>query len=144
MSDSEDKKFFTKETVRYSQLFFSDELPILIVNIPGLPLPTPALVDSGATMSMLHIGIAKTLNLKVDYTNKRTGTGAGGGFDYAPCEPIEIGILGQKYVVSFNVVLDPDFPWGCILGNSSIFKFAKIVFRTYKKEFDIFLRKDIN
>lgn len=144
MSDEEDKKFLPKISLPYTQFFFDREMPIINIDIKGLPRPIPALVDSGATSSMLHPHIAQTLKLKVNYDNVQIGTGAGGGFKYAPSEPVEIELLNQRYMVRFDVVLDDNFAWPCILGHNSIFKFAKVAFKSYKKEFDIFLRRDVN
>lgn len=144
MSDEEDNKFFSKITLDYSPTIFGEPMPLLKVGFKSLPQPLLALVDSGATSSMLNPTIADALKLKINYNTKKLGTGAGGTFEYVHSEPVEVEILGQKYMVGFNIMLDNNFAWTCILGHNSIFKFAKIVFKSYKKQFDIFLRKDIN
>lgn len=93
MSDKEDKKFFTKETISYSPTVFGEPMPLLKVGFKTLPQPIQALVDSGATSSMLNPIVADAIKLKVDYNNKKAGAGAGGLFDYVPSEPVEIEIL---------------------------------------------------
>jgi len=144
MSVNEDKKFLPKVTVPYSPTIFGVKMPILLVSFEKLPQPVPALVDSGATNSMLHKRIASNLKLKIDYSNKKVGTGAGGGFEYVSSKPVEVELLEQKFDIRFDVPLDENFAWPCILGHNSIFKFSKIQFKTYKSEFDIFIRADIN
>ena len=144
MLADDDKKFLPKVTVSYSPTVFGVKMPILLVSFKKLPQPIQALVDSGATNSMLHPRVASSLKLKIDYSKKYQGTGAGGKFEYAVSEPIETELLGEKYNIKFDIPLDKNFAWPCILGHNSIFRFSKIVFKTYKKEFDIFIRADIN
>lgn len=140
----DDKKFLPKISVSYSPTIFGAKMPILQVSFRGLPQPVPGLVDSGATNSMLHPRIAASIGVKVDYSKKYTGTGAGGGFDFILSEPIETEFLGQKFNIKFDIPTDENFAWGCILGHDSIFRFSKIAFKTYKQEFNIFFRADIN
>jgi hypothetical protein len=47
-------------------------------------------------------------------------------------------------MIVFDVVLDENFGWPCILGHNSVFKFAKVAFKSYKQEFDVFFRADYN
>ncbi len=143
-ADKEDKKFLPKVTIPYSPTLFRDKMPLLLISFKGIPLPVQALVDSGATNSLLNIDIANRLRLKIDYSKKTVGTGVGGGFEYVTAAPFGVGIMGQKYEIQFNIPLDENLVWPCILGHDSIFKFSKIIFKTYKKEFDIFFRADIN
>lgn len=140
----DDKKFLPKITVPYTPTIFGVKMPILPVLFKDFPQPVQGLVDSGATNSILHPKLASSLKLKVDYSNKYIGTGAGGSFEYAKSEPTEIQILGQRYNVAFDIVLEDNFAWLCILGHNSIFKFSKVVLKTYKEEFEIFFRADIN
>ena len=144
MSVNDDKKFFPKVTIPYSPTLFGVKMPILLVSFANFPQSVQALVDSGATNSMLHIKLASNLKLKIDYSSKKEGTGAGGSFEYVSCEPIEVELLEQKFDIRFDIPLDENFAWPCILGHDSIFKFSKIQFKTYKKEFGIFFRADIN
>ncbi|MBI4157494.1 aspartyl protease family protein [Candidatus Woesebacteria bacterium] len=144
MSADDDKKFLPKVTVPYSPTIFGVKMPLIQVSFDGIPLPVASLLDSGATNSMLHPRIASSVGLKIDYSKKYVGTGAGGSFDYVKSGPIKIQVLGQRYDIEFDIPLDENFAWPCILGHNSIFKFSKIVFKTYKQEFDIFFRNDIN
>lgn len=144
MSADEDKKFLPKVTVSYSPTLFVTKMPILLASFENLPLPVQALVDSGATNSLLHPRVAKSIGLKLDYDKVQHGTGAGGDFKYVQSKPVETGLLGQKYMIVYEVVLDENFAWPCILGHNSIFKLAKIVFKSFKQEFDVFFRADYN
>ena len=93
---------------------------------------------------MLHPEIASNIGLKIDYSKKYVGTGASGGFDYVTSGPVETEFLGQKFNIKFDIPIDKNFAWGCILGHDSIFRFSKIMFKTYKQEFEVFFRADIN
>ncbi len=140
----EDKKFLPKVALPYSPTLFGVKMPIVNIKFEKLPQPVPALVDSGATNCLLHPSLASTIGLKLDDSEKRTGTGAGGAYDYIPSKPMEIMLLDNTFEVEFDVPEDINFAWPCILGQNFIFKFAKIVFKGYKQELEIFLRKDIN
>lgn len=141
---AEDKKFFPKVTIPYSPTLFGVKMPILSVKFREFPQPVQALVDSGATNSMLHPRVASALKLKLDYSKKLKGTGAGGQFEYIESEPVETELLNQKYSIKFHIPMDDNFAWPCILGHNSIFRLSKIEFRTYKQEFCVSLRADIN
>lgn len=90
MLADDDKKFLPKVGVPYSPTIFRVKMPILLVSFKNFPQPVQALVDSGATNSMLHSRVASSLKLKVDYSQKYIGTGAGGGFEYVRSGPIGV------------------------------------------------------
>ena len=140
----DDKKFFRAEIIKYSPTVFQAKMPVIKVRFESLPLPVLALVDSGASNSMIHKQVASQVGMKVDWKNKFTGTGAGGGFVYYKSEPLEVEMFGNKYILSFNIPDDENFAWGCILGQDTIFRLAKVTFKRYREEFEISFRKDIN
>jgi hypothetical protein len=140
MSVKRNGKFLPKHTIDYSPTIFGSKAPLLNVSFEDLPRPVPALVDSGATNSLLHPAIASKLKLKIDYDDKKLGTGAGGSFEYVKAEPVSVEILGENFKVAFDIPLDNDFAWPCILGHNSIFEYSKIVFKSYKEKFDVFLK----
>ncbi|KKT33081.1 hypothetical protein A2394_00980 [Candidatus Woesebacteria bacterium RIFOXYB1_FULL_42_36] len=105
-----------------------------------------ALVDSGASDSILDPQIAKYLGFDLDKLPKIPGgTSASGKYFYRILpEPVEMEIYGRKFTGSFIVIDSPDQMWSCILGHNSIFRLSKITFNTHKKYFEVGLRCDIN
>jgi hypothetical protein len=105
-----------------------------------------ALVDSGASNSILDPQIAKYLGFKLDDDKKLSGGNSVSGsyFYWTLPEPVEINIYGKRFKTTFQVIDDPNQMWGCILGHDSIFKLSKILFNTHKKYFDVSFRADIN
>lgn len=140
----EDKKFFSQIPIKYSQTIFGKPMPAILISFNGIPQPLQALVDSGATTSLISYSWAKQANLKIDTTQKFIGGGVGSGYDYYLSKPVEVDFGGYKYNVKFDVLLKDDPLWACILGQDSIFRLAKITFKRYRNEFEVAFRKDIN
>jgi len=105
-----------------------------------------ALVDSGASNSILDPEIAGYLGFDLTKLPKRSGgTSASGGYSYwALPDPISVNIYGRTYTSNFVVIDSPNQMWSCILGHDSIFRLSKILFNTPKKYFEVSLRSDIN
>ena len=106
-----------------------------------------ALVDSGASDSILDPEVAKFLGFNLEKIDKKIGggTSASGRYSYWTLpEPVELNIYERKFTVDFIVIDSPNQMWSCILGHNSIFRLSKILFNTHKKYFKIILRGDIN
>jgi hypothetical protein len=142
--NTKDKKFFGQIPIKYSPTVFGISMPAIPVRLKGIPQPLQALVDSGSTDSYINYDWARQANLAIDASKKLIGGGMGGGFEYYLSEPVEADLLGYRYNVKFNVLLNDDPIWACILGQDSIFRLAKIIFKRYRNEFEIAFRKDIN
>ena len=105
-----------------------------------------ALVDSGASNSILDPEIAKYLGFNLGKLPKQVGgNSASGSYSYWRLPtPVTINIYGRTFTSDFNVIDAPNQIWSCILGHDSIFKLSKITFNTPKKYFEVCLRCDIN
>lgn len=113
----------------------------------SVPQPLLALVDSGASMSILHPAVAEILG----FDRKKLGDPKPGGISVSGTykswmlpELIDVIIYGYTFRVRFTVIVNPDFIWPCILGEDSIFEVAKIDFQKFKGFFEIRFRVDIN
>lgn len=142
--DKEDKKFFLPVNIKYSPTIFGSKMPVALVSFKSIPQPLQGLVDSGSNCTLIHYGWALKAGIKIDESKKLKGGTVGSGYDYYQSEPIEVEIAGQMYNIKFNVLLGDTLLWPCILGQDSIFRLAKVIFKGYREEFDIRFRKDIN
>lgn len=105
-----------------------------------------ALVDSGASNSILDPEIAEYLGFKLNRSERlKGGSSASGSYMYwlLP-KPVDINVYGRIYTTNFQVIDAPNQMWSCILGHDSIFRISKILFNTHKKYLEIGLRTDIN
>jgi len=105
-----------------------------------------ALVDSGASNSILDPEIAKFLGFKLsDLPKTSGGTSASGSYSYWVLpDPVTINIYERTYTSNFIAIDSPNQMWSCILGHDSIFRLSKVLFNTHKKYFQVSLRSDIN
>lgn len=113
----------------------------------SLPQPIFALVDSGASHSILHIEIAKFLGFDFKKMNllKTEGISVSGSYKtWILPKSIDTDIYGSLFGFNFSVVDNPNFIWPCILGEDSIFQAAKLDFQRFKGYFEIRFRQDIN
>lgn len=112
-----------------------------------LTQPFSALVDSGASHSVLHPFVAEALgfNLKKLGSPKSGGLSVSGKYDWwiLP-ELIDVNIYGYKFRRRFIVIDNPNMIWPCILGEDSIFEYARIDFQKFKGYFELRFRSDIN
>lgn len=151
MSDKEDRKFLPRLRLPYRRLPSGPvEWPMLDVVLSTtnskLPQPVMALADSGAQGNVMHPEVARTLGFELKKKDiKLLGQGVGGNYKgWTLDEPVGVEIKGITFNFEFSV---PDYEgliWPLILGHGGVFRVAKIVLKTYKKEMDIFLRRDIN
>jgi hypothetical protein len=106
-----------------------------------------ALLDSGASNSIIHPQIATYLGFDLTKIQKLNngGTSVSGNYSYwlLPT-PVEINIYDRSFTTNFQVIDSPNQLWSCILGHDSLFRLSKILFNTPKKYFEIHLRCDIN
>lgn len=146
---SDDSSLFESPIkVRYRKLPTSGKVlwPIIDIKLLDLPQPILALVDSGASHSILHEDIAEIVGLQKGGKNELIeGTSAAGSFKFWRSRSLEVDIYGRKFDFNFSVpVKNKGLIWPCILGHDSIFRIAKLEFKTFKGHFRIFFRTDIN
>ena len=109
--------------------------------------PLNALVDSGASISVLHPFIAEAsgFDFKKLGNQKTRGTSASGSYQsWILPEPVVVDIYGYSFRLRFTVIDNPKFMWPCILGEDSIFEFARLDFQKYKGFFEIRFRSDMH
>lgn len=106
-----------------------------------------ALVDSGASNSILHPIIAKGLGFDLEKLGKPQiqGKSVSGSYNswFLP-EAIDTNFCGSTFPIKFMVINNENLIWPCILGEDSVFQFARIDFWKFKGYFEIELRKDLN
>ncbi|GEM_PF-1624567 len=112
----------------------------------SIPQPIFALVDSGASNSILHPFIAETLGYDLKKLGTPfKGTGVGGSHDvWVLPDMVEVNLSGYQFVAKFEVINNPRLLWPCILGQDTIFSFARIDFYKYKNFFELRFRSDIH
>lgn len=134
--------------IRYRKLPLSGSIfwPIIDIQLPVLPQPILALVDSGASNSILHEDIAEVLNIKRKKSNRiYRGISASGEFRFWRPKPIRVSIYNHNFPFNFTVPIDNrSLIWPCILGHNTLFRIAKLEFRTFNNYFKLFFRADIN
>lgn len=111
------------------------------------PQKINSLVDSGASVSILHPQLAGFLGFDLRKLGrpKSGGISASGSYkSWTIPESIEVDIYGYSYSFNFTVIDNQNLIWGCILGEDSIFSVARIDFQKYKGFFEIRFRQDIN
>lgn len=136
--------------VRYSEHvdFPSQPLPIVRISISSNSslssyYPVAALVDSGASKSVISPLVAKLLGADLDKCRPVGGLGVGGRYKgYFLPEPLRVDIFGYEFDFSFLCI--EGMTWACILGGDSIFQVAKIEFQRFKGFFELRFRNDIN
>lgn len=111
-----------------------------------IPQPILALVDSGASSSVLHPYIAEALGFELKKLGKpQVGTGVGGTHEtWMLPEAIDLNVEGFRFVRTFEVINNPRLLWPCILGQDSIFDVACIDFYRFDRYFELRFRTDLN
>lgn len=113
----------------------------------SLPQPILALVDSGASYSILHIEVAQFLgfDLKKLGLSQEAGISVSGSYKtWILPDPVNVNIYGFSFSFNFSVIDNPGLIWPCILGEDSIFQIAKLDFQRFKGYFEIRFRQDRN
>jgi hypothetical protein len=141
-----DKKYFPVHKINYKPAPFvtgpSVKWPIVEVSFGGSTMGFTALIDSGASSSLLNAEIANVFGLKIDNGITLRGAGVSGHFKYWITKDVEVTILGHNLVFDFMIPTeDSTLAWPCILGHDSIFQVAKLEFTSFKEQFKIFFRK---
>ncbi len=105
-----------------------------------------ALVDSGASISVLHPVIAETLGFNPRKTKaSQEGISASGTYkSWLLPHAIEVDLYGYTFFRRFIIIDNASFLWPCILGEDSIFEVAGIDFRKFKGFFELHFRSDIH
>ncbi|MBI4097219.1 MAG: retropepsin-like domain-containing protein [Candidatus Levybacteria bacterium] len=112
----------------------------------SLTQPILALVDSGASISVLHPIIAEVLGFNPRKTEaSQQGISASGMYkSWLFPHVIEVNLYGYTFFRRFTIIDNSSFLWPCILGEDSIFEVAGIDFRKFKGFFEVRFRQDIN
>lgn len=125
--------------------------PIVELNLHykdfSLPQRIHALVDSGANRSVLHPLIAEAIGFDLNKLGlPRTGgfSASGSYKSWILPELVDVYMYGYTFSVRFTVIDNKQLIWPCILGEDSIFEFARLDFQKYKGYFEIGFRKDIH
>ncbi|MBI2613902.1 MAG: retropepsin-like domain-containing protein [Candidatus Levybacteria bacterium] len=123
--------------------------PILKVKLKhsetSLPQPLIALVDSGANKSILHPLVAEALGFNLEKLGASDkGISVSGEYKSWQLPAIDINIYGYDFNLPFTVIDNERLIWPCILGEDSIFNFARLDFQKFKGYFELRFRKDIN
>lgn len=109
--------------------------------------PALALVDSGASISIIHRDLAETLGFDLKKLGRPTQAGQSVSGDYSSWilpEAIDTNICGGSFPIKFTVIDNKNLVWPCILGEDSIFQLARVDFWKFKGYFEVELRKDLN
>lgn len=119
------------------------------LNHQGIALPQPllALVDSGANNSILHPLVAEALgfNLRKLGPPKKGGLSASGEYEsWLLSNAVTVDIYGYTFNIKFTVINNPHLIWAGILGEDSIFEFARLDFQKFKGYFEVRFRSDIH
>lgn len=120
---------------------------IRLTNANNVPVqPFSALVDSGANISILHPEVAEILGFhKHDLQYRKGGKSVSGEYASALTpDPVNVSIYGYPFSLKFAVVDNPVLAFACILGQDSIFKWARLDFQGFKNFFEIKFRRDLN
>ena len=119
--------------------------PIIDINLPVLPQPILALVDSGASHSIIHEDIAEIIGLQRGKNKLNIGISASGNYKYWISKTVDVGVYGREFTFKFTFISNNrSLIWPCMLGHDTIFKVAKLEFRTFKGDFKVFFRSDVN
>jgi len=111
----------------------------------SLPQPILALVDSGASHSILHPFVAEILGFNLEGLGfSQKGLSASGDYRYLELPSMNMDINGYKFNQSFTVIDNKDLIWPCILGEDSIFHSSRLDFYKFKGYFEVRFRTDIN
>lgn len=125
--------------------------PIIDIHLQNkektLPQPILALVDSGANVSILHPLVAEVLgfDLKKLGEPKKGGVSVSGSYEtWILPDLVDVNIYGYSFKLKFTVINNSNLIWACILGEDSIFQFAKLDFQKFKGFFEVRFRSDIS
>jgi hypothetical protein len=112
----------------------------------SLPQSIHALIDSGANRSILHPLIAEAIGFDLKKLGVPTqGLSASGAYRaWVLPQRVNLDIYGYTFSVRFTVIDNKQLIWPCILGEDSIFEFARLDFYKFKGFFELRLRSDIN
>lgn len=112
-----------------------------------IPRGVKSLIDSGASVSILHPQIASHLGFDLNKlgASRPGGVSVSGNYQsWTLPDPVNVNIFGYDFSFSFTVIDSPNQIWGCILGEDSIFSVAKIEFQKFKGFFELRFRQDLN
>lgn len=131
-------------TIDYSSLpglTGSTKMPIIPVTFINstYEFPTFALVDSGATSNVISTVVAEALNINWEKIPFTIGFSVGSNIRCHNAKLIAE-VYDNKYHLSVDII-EGLSPYKCILGQSGIFRWTKIIFEGYNKQFKIDFRE---
>lgn len=114
--------------------------------ISSLPQPLISLIDSGSNISILHPIIADLLGYtKRNLTFQEGGRSVSGTYTSAVTPDIvKVSLYGFTFQHRFTIVNNAQLDFGCILGEDSIFQWARIDFQRFKGMIELKFRKDLH
>ncbi len=101
---------------------------------------TFALVGSGTSGALISTIIAEALGIEWDNIPTEVGFTPSGTFRFHKTKNIEADIDGNVFPLSISIA-EGISPYQCILGQNDLFQKAKIIFESYKKQFEIIFRE---
>ncbi|OGH19643.1 MAG: hypothetical protein A2868_04280 [Candidatus Levybacteria bacterium RIFCSPHIGHO2_01_FULL_40_15b] len=113
-------------------------VPVIFKNKKS-EFPTYALVDSGASISVISTVIADELDIDWMKIPVKTGLAVASTVRYHPAK-VTAEIYGHKFNLLINIA-EGLSAHQCILGQRDLFQRAKITFEAYKKQFEIVFRE---
>ena len=125
----------------------TNKWPLVKVKFSVLPQPIFALVDSGASVSVLGPEVAYRLGYTKQKLGKPRFSGKSVSGEYKSWqlpETLSAEMYGFPLSFKFEVIDNLDLSWPCILGEDSIFQMARLDFSRFKGYFEIRFRKDLN
>lgn len=105
-----------------------------------------ALVDSGSNVSIIHPFTASMLGFTKKDLKMQPGGRSVSGVYKSALSPVEVvtNIYGYTFQLTYTVVDNPNLAFACILGQDSIFQWARLDFQRFKGIFEIKFRKDLH
>jgi hypothetical protein len=113
----------------------------------SLPQSILALVDSGASHSILHPEVAEALGFDQKKLGipKYEGASVSGLYkSWMLPDELGVNIYGHLFSFKFSIINNPNLIWPCILGEDTIFQVARLDFQKFKGYFEVRFREDIN
>ena len=112
----------------------------------SLPQSLFALVDSGANISIFHFEVAEFFGYTARNLQFKTrGKSVSGDYKSAIIEKnFSVELYGYNFLQKFTVVDNPHLLFPCILGEDSLFQWARLDFQKFKGFFEIKFRKDLH
>ena len=112
----------------------------------SLPQPIVALVDSGASISILHIDVLDLLGIERKALQVTSGGISVSGNYRSALLPhnASVSLYGHTHLLRLTVIDNPNLAFPCILGEDSIFHWARLDFQQFNGFYEIKFRRDVH